>query len=165
MFPYLYWSIIFDIYQRLIDGVSIQYWACVTFASRLHPNDVRMFCNNLVGACNDMGMVKMQHLVLYPFHCFLCWFKCSHFVWQQINGRPCVDVGQARPDNLEAALRNTHRQSSQMLAQQGVTRQLDLLIVVLPDANASVFYGKQVKWFSQLVVFVGYFLYAFLFKL
>jgi len=102
--------------KRLIDGVSIQYWACVTFASRLHPNDVRMFCNNLVGACNDMGM--------------------------QINGRPCVDVGQARPDNLEAALRNTHRQSSQMLAQQGVTRQLDLLIVVLPDANASVFYGR-----------------------
>ncbi|AQK63824.1 protein argonaute 12 isoform X4 [Zea mays] len=102
--------------KRLIDGVSIQYWACVTFASRLHPNDVRMFCNNLVGACNDMGM--------------------------QINGRPCVDVGQARPDNLEAALRNTHRQSAQMLAQQGVTRQLDLLIVVLPDANASVFYGR-----------------------
>ncbi|KAG0548151.1 hypothetical protein BDA96_01G142000 [Sorghum bicolor] len=103
--------------KRLIDGVSIKYWACVTFASRLHPNDVRMFCNNLVGACNDIGM--------------------------QINGRPCVDVGQARPDNLEAALRNTHRQSAQILAQQGVTSpQLDLLIVVLPDANASFFYGR-----------------------
>lgn len=50
------------------------------------------------------------------------------------------------PDNLEAALRNTHRQAAQILAQQGVTgQQLDLLIVVLPDANAGVFYGKQVK--------------------
>ena len=53
-----------------------------------------------------------------------------------------------------------------MLAQQGVTRpQLDLLIVVLPDANASFFYGKQVKWLSKFVVFVGYVLSAFLFNL
>jgi eukaryotic translation initiation factor 2C len=79
-----------------------------------------------------------------------------------MNGRPCTDVGQARPDNLQAAFRNTHRQSSQMLAQQGVTgQQLDLLIVVLPDANASVCYGKQVKWLSKLVVFVGYFFMHF----
>ena len=79
-----------------------------------------------------------------------------------MNGRPCTDVGQARPDNLQAAFRNTHRQSSQMLAQQGVTgQQLDLLIVVLPDADASVCYGKQVKWLSKLVVFVGYFLCTF----
>ncbi|XP_062213663.1 protein argonaute 12-like [Phragmites australis] len=92
--------------KRLINGGSIKYWSCVTFASRLHPNDVRMFCNNFVGVCNNIGM--------------------------QINGRPCVDIGQARPDNLEAALRNIHRQSAQ----------LELLIIVLPDANASVFYGR-----------------------
>jgi hypothetical protein len=41
---------------------------------------------------------------------------------------------------------------------------LDLVIVVLPDANASVCYGKQVKWLSKLVVFVGYFFYALLLK-
>jgi hypothetical protein len=41
---------------------------------------------------------------------------------------------------------------------------LYLLIVVLPDANASVCYGKQVKWLSMLVVFVGYFFYALLLK-
>ncbi|WVZ60115.1 LOW QUALITY PROTEIN: hypothetical protein U9M48_010176 [Paspalum notatum var. saurae] len=103
--------------KRLINGGSIKYWACVTFASRLHLNNVRMFCNNLVGECNDIGM--------------------------QIHGRPCLDIGQARPDYLEATLRNIHRQAAEVLTKQGVTgQQLDLLIVVLPDANASVFYGR-----------------------
>jgi uncharacterized membrane protein len=82
-----------------------------------------------------------------------------------MDGRPCTDVGQARPDNLQAAFRNTHRQSSRVLAHQGVTgQQLDLLIVVLPDANAGVRYGKQVKWLLVLVVVVAYFLYALLLK-
>ncbi|KAJ1294154.1 hypothetical protein BS78_01G124200 [Paspalum vaginatum] len=103
--------------KRLINGGSIKYWACVTFASRLHLNNVWMFCNNLVGECNDIGM--------------------------EIHGRPCLDIGQARPDNLEATLRNIHRQAAEVLAKQGVAgQQLDLLIVVLPDANASVFYGR-----------------------
>lgn len=102
--------------KRLINGGSIRYWACVTFASRLHMNIVRMFCDSLVMECNDIGM--------------------------QINARPCIDIGQGRPDNLEATLRNIHRQSAQMLAQKGLTgQQLDLLIVILPDANASLFYG------------------------
>ncbi|CAL4943701.1 unnamed protein product [Urochloa decumbens] len=103
--------------KRLINGGSIKYWACVTFASRLHLNDVRMFCNDLVRVCNNMGL--------------------------QMNVRPCVDIGQVRPDNIEAALRNVHGQSAQVLSQQGVTgQQLQLLIIVLPDANATVFYGR-----------------------
>jgi len=50
---------------------------------------------------------------------------------------------QVRPDNLEAALRNIHGQSAKVISQQGVTgQQLELVIIVLPDANASVFYGN-----------------------
>jgi len=60
-----------------------------------------------------------------------------------MNGRPCVDIVQVRPDNLEAALRNIHGQSAEVISQQGVTgQQLELVIIVLPDANASVFYGN-----------------------
>ncbi|RLN15945.1 uncharacterized protein C2845_PM02G02500 [Panicum miliaceum] len=62
---------------------------------------------------------------------------------KQMIGRPCVDIGQVRPDNLEAALRNIHGQSAKVISQQGVTgQQLELLMIVLPDANASVFYGR-----------------------
>ncbi|KAL5210131.1 hypothetical protein ABZP36_005754 [Zizania latifolia] len=103
--------------KRMLNGGSIKYWACLTFASRLHLDEIRVFCNNLVGVCNNIGM--------------------------QINGRPCVDIGQARQDNLDAALRTMHRQSAEMLARQGVTgQQLELLIIVLPEANASIFYGR-----------------------
>lgn len=73
-----------------------------------------------------------------------------------MTGRPCVDIGQVRPDNLEAGLKNMHGQSAQVLSQQGVPGQvLQLLIIVLPDANATVFYGNEhVKWQPNLIAFV-----------
>uniref|UniRef100_J3LRM0 Uncharacterized protein n=1 Tax=Oryza brachyantha TaxID=4533 RepID=J3LRM0_ORYBR len=103
--------------KTMLNGGSINYWACLSFASRVHLDEVWMFCNNLFRVCNNIGM--------------------------QINGRPCVDIGQARQDNLDAALRSIHRQSTELLSQQGVIgQQLELLIIVLPDVNASVFYGR-----------------------
>uniref|UniRef100_A0A0E0KHH6 Piwi domain-containing protein n=1 Tax=Oryza punctata TaxID=4537 RepID=A0A0E0KHH6_ORYPU len=103
--------------KRMLNGGSIKFWACLTFASRMHLDEVRMFCNNLVGVCNNIGM--------------------------QINGRPCVDIRQARQDNLDASVRAIHRQSAELLSQQGVIgQQLELLVIVLPDANATVFYGR-----------------------
>jgi eukaryotic translation initiation factor 2C len=57
-----------------------------------------------------------------------------------------MDIWQARPDTLEAALTKAFQQSSQVLAQQGATgQQLELLIIVLNDANARFFYAKHVK--------------------
>jgi hypothetical protein len=57
-----------------------------------------------------------------------------------------MDIWQARPDNLETSLTKAVQQSSQVLAQQGATgKQLELPIIVLPDANARFFYGKHVK--------------------
>ncbi|KAF0909917.1 hypothetical protein E2562_001181, partial [Oryza meyeriana var. granulata] len=103
--------------KRMLNGGSIKNWACLTFASRMHLDEVRVFCNSLVGVCSNFGM--------------------------QINGRPCVNVRQARQDNLDAALKAIHQQSAELLSQQGlVGQQLELLIIVLPDANASFFYGR-----------------------
>lgn len=71
-----------------------------------------------------------------------------------------MDIGQARPDNLEVALRNAHQQSTQVIAQQGATgQQLELLIVVLPEANASIFYGKR-----ETVLKISCFIYLLFFK-
>ncbi|KAM3294871.1 hypothetical protein ACQJBY_037638 [Aegilops geniculata] len=103
--------------KRMINGGSIRHWACVSFGSRLQWNDVSVFCNYLVGTCNNMGM--------------------------QISETPCVDIVQARQGNLEA-VKNIYRQSAQVLAQQGLEGQnLELLFVVLPDGpNASDCYGR-----------------------
>ncbi|KAG8043018.1 hypothetical protein GUJ93_ZPchr0092g38062 [Zizania palustris] len=48
------------------------------------------------------------------------------------NGRPCVDIRQVHQDYLDAALKTMHGQS----------QQLELLIIVLPEANTSIFYGR-----------------------
>ncbi|KAI4998638.1 hypothetical protein ZWY2020_053980 [Hordeum vulgare] len=102
--------------KRMINGGSIRHWACISFGSRLHWNDVSVFCNNLVDTCNKMGM--------------------------QVSETPCVDIVQARQVNLEA-VKNIYRQSSQVLSQQGLAGQnLELLIVVLPEGTPSDCYGR-----------------------
>ncbi|KAL5209891.1 hypothetical protein ABZP36_005514 [Zizania latifolia] len=104
--------------KRMVNGGSINHWACLTFSSRLHPNDIRMFCDDLVCMCNNIGM--------------------------KMNMRPCLDIRQARQDNLEAAIRNIHKHSVEVLDKQGLTgQQLQLLIIILPDMSGS--YGRIKK--------------------
>ncbi|PWZ58541.1 Protein argonaute 12 [Zea mays] len=101
--------------KRMVDGGSIKNWACITFASRLNLNDVVMFCEALVGMCNNIGM--------------------------QMCTRPCVEIRKAHQDKLEAEIRGIHSRSAQVLAQQGLTaKQLELLIIILPDMSG--FYGR-----------------------
>ncbi|EAY91417.1 hypothetical protein OsI_13041 [Oryza sativa Indica Group] len=60
---------------------------------------------------------------------------------KQMNTRPCVDIIQGQQRNIEGAIRNIHRQSSEKLDQQGLTgQQLQLLIVILPEISGS--YGR-----------------------
>ncbi|XP_047064965.1 protein argonaute 12-like [Lolium rigidum] len=102
--------------KKFVNGGSVNYWACLTFASRLHPKDIGMFCNDLARMCNSIGM--------------------------QMNMKPCVDITQpSRQDSVESAIRTIHRNSSQVLAQQGLAgKQLELLIIILPDVSGS--YGR-----------------------
>uniref|UniRef100_A0A0E0KHH4 Piwi domain-containing protein n=1 Tax=Oryza punctata TaxID=4537 RepID=A0A0E0KHH4_ORYPU len=101
--------------KRMVNGGSINHWACLSFASRMHPNDIRMFCDDLDGMCNNIGM--------------------------QMNTRPCVDIIKAQQRTIEAAIRDIHRQSSEALDKQGLTGQhLQLLIIILPEISGS--YGR-----------------------
>ncbi|KAM3294875.1 hypothetical protein ACQJBY_037640 [Aegilops geniculata] len=102
--------------KRMVNGGSINHWACLTFASRLHPNDIGMFCCDLAHMCNNIGM--------------------------EMNMEPCVNITQARrQDTVESAIRNIHRHSAEVLTKQGLEgKQLELLIIILPDISGS--YGK-----------------------
>ncbi|KAM0874641.1 hypothetical protein ACQ4PT_037326 [Festuca glaucescens] len=102
--------------KKFVNGGSINHWACLTFTSRLHPKDIGMFCNDLARMCNSIGM--------------------------QMNMKPCVDITQPnRRDSVESAIRNIHGHSAQVLAQQGLAgKQLELLIIILPDISGS--YGR-----------------------
>ncbi|EEE59702.1 hypothetical protein OsJ_12126 [Oryza sativa Japonica Group] len=60
---------------------------------------------------------------------------------KQMNTRPCVDIIQGQQRNIEGAIRNIHRQSSEKLDQQDLTgQQLQLLIVILTEISGS--YGR-----------------------
>ncbi|KAM3310431.1 hypothetical protein ACQJBY_031240 [Aegilops geniculata] len=102
--------------KRMVNGGSINHWACLTFASRLHPNDIGMFCRDLAHMCDNIGM--------------------------EMNMEPCVNITQARrQDTVESAIRNIHRHSAEVLTKQGLEgKQLELLIIILPDISGS--YGK-----------------------
>jgi eukaryotic translation initiation factor 2C len=72
-----------------------------------------------------------------------------------MNMKPCVDITQpSRQDSVESAVRNIHRLSAQVIAQQGlVGKQLDLLIIVLPDTNVPYGspYGKLFRIILKLI--------------
>uniref|UniRef100_A0A0E0NZM1 Piwi domain-containing protein n=1 Tax=Oryza rufipogon TaxID=4529 RepID=A0A0E0NZM1_ORYRU len=99
--------------KRMLNGGSINYWACLTFASCVRLAEVRTFCKELVRVCNSIGM--------------------------QITGEPCVHIRQACQDHLDTAVRDIHRQSAEFISQKGVIgQQLELLVggrnTVLEDA-------------------------------
>nr|CAB3498889.1 unnamed protein product [Digitaria exilis] len=98
--------------KKMVNGGSIKYWACLTFTSRIHPNEIGRFCEDLAMMCNSIGM--------------------------QMSSQPCIQIKKAHHGNVEAAIRGIHGESVQVLSQQGLTgQQLELLIIILPDMSGS----------------------------
>ncbi|WOK99389.1 protein argonaute MEL1-like [Canna indica] len=101
--------------KKMVNGASVEYWTCVSFASRLRQEEVFQFCGELIGACNNMGMA--------------------------INPMPFVDIQFDRPDHLESALGRINKLSIKTLQEIGKDgKHTLLLIVILPDISG--FYGK-----------------------
>ncbi|XP_072988891.1 protein argonaute MEL1-like [Typha latifolia] len=103
--------------KKMVNGGTVHCWTCLSF-SRMRQDEVLRFCCDLVNMCNNIGMV--------------------------FNPKPCIDIQVARPDSVESALREVQNKSMEGLARQGITgRELQLLIVILPDASG--FYGRIKK--------------------
>ncbi|EMS53733.1 Protein argonaute MEL1 [Triticum urartu] len=102
--------------KKMINGGIIDNWACVSF-SRMRPEEVYRFCCDLIQMCNMTGM--------------------------SVNPRPLVDNRSASPNHIENALRDVYRRTTEMLGKQGSEKQLQLLIVILPEVSGS--YGKIKK--------------------
>ncbi|XXG44501.1 hypothetical protein AAC387_Pa01g4288 [Persea americana] len=97
--------------KRMVNGGTVDYWTCINF-SRMHQDGVNMFCKELIKMCKDIGM------------CF-----CDN---------PIAQIYSARPDRLEAALVDVHTRATSAISKRADPRkQLQLLIVILPDARGS----------------------------
>ncbi|PKA51116.1 Protein argonaute MEL1 [Apostasia shenzhenica] len=99
--------------KKMVDGGHVDAWACICFA-RLHREAVYTFCEDLVNMCNNIGMV--------------------------FNYNPVVGISFRQPSQIDNGLRELLHQSVENLRRHNVEKQLQLLIIVLPDASGS--YGR-----------------------
>ncbi|KAI0510261.1 hypothetical protein KFK09_010862 [Dendrobium nobile] len=98
--------------KRMVNGGTVDSWACICFAGRVSEDAIYYFCNELVGMCNNIGMV----------------FNCN----------PAVEISFWPPSQVENGLRDLYHLSIEKLNHEG--KHLQMLIVVLPEASGS--YGR-----------------------
>lgn len=86
--------------KKMINGGTIDKWACITF-SRMRPEEVHRFCCDLVQMCNATGMSFCP--------------------------RPVLDIRTATPNNIENALRDVYRRTAEI--EKGKPLQLLIVIL------------------------------------
>ncbi|KAJ0982366.1 hypothetical protein J5N97_010621 [Dioscorea zingiberensis] len=100
--------------KKMVNGGIVENWTCVNF-SRLREDAIYQFCYDMVQMCNNIGMM--------------------------FTANPLITIRSARSDRIDATLNDIHLQSTEAIVRnKGRGKQLQLLIVVLPDING--FYGK-----------------------
>ncbi|XP_023519443.1 protein argonaute 5 [Cucurbita pepo subsp. pepo] len=98
--------------KKMINGGTVEHWACVTFSSRLDKDLPSEFCKQLVNMCRSKG-IAFAPAPLFP-------------------------IRAAHPNQIDTTLRGIHKDSVNILGPKG--KSLQLLIIILPDVTGS--YGK-----------------------
>ncbi|KAJ0027745.1 hypothetical protein Pint_35058 [Pistacia integerrima] len=105
------WNMINKVRKWSMVG-GLKFWTCVNFSTLVNRELPFQFCEELVNMCIRKGM--------------------------EFNPNPVIPIHSASPNQIEKALRNIHGHSTAEIArswQQG--KQLQLLIIILPDATGS----------------------------
>ncbi|XP_043807969.1 protein argonaute 1B isoform X2 [Manihot esculenta] len=100
-----------DIMQKMVNGGTVNNWICVNFSRNVQDSVARGFCYELAQMCHISGMAFNPEPVLPP-----------------ISGRP---------EQVEKVLKTRYHDAMTKLQPQG--KELDLLIVILPDNNGSLY--------------------------
>ncbi|RZC53610.1 hypothetical protein C5167_012456 [Papaver somniferum] len=95
--------------KKMINGSTVNYWACINFSQSVQENTVRGFCQELAQMCQVSGM--------------------------EFNREPVMPIYSARPDQVEKALKHVYDAALNKLK----GKELDLLIAILPDNNGSLY--------------------------
>lgn len=95
----------------MVNGGRVNYWTCINFARNVQESVARGFCHELAQMCQISGMQFSLEPVLPPL--------------------------TARPDQVERALKARYHDAMNILQPQ--KKELDLLIVILPDNNGSLY--------------------------
>ncbi|KAM7475272.1 hypothetical protein LguiB_022515 [Lonicera macranthoides] len=97
--------------KKMVNGGTVNSWICVNFSRSVQDNVARSFCYELAQMCTISGMA---------FH-----------------REPVLPVVSARPDQVERVLKAQYHDA--IAAIQPQRKELDLLIVILPDNNGSLY--------------------------
>ncbi|XP_029123469.1 protein argonaute 1A [Elaeis guineensis] len=97
--------------KKMVNGGRVQNWTCINFARNVQESVARGFCHELAQMCQISGM--------------------------EFSIEPVLPPSSARPDRVERALKERYHDAMSVLQPQG--KELDLLIVILPDNNGSLY--------------------------
>ncbi|GMH17535.1 hypothetical protein Nepgr_019376 [Nepenthes gracilis] len=97
--------------KKMVNGGTVNNWICINFSRPVQDHQARSFCAELAQMCYVSGMV--------------------------FNPEPVLPVISARPDLVEKALKTRYHDAMDKLQHQ--QKELDLLIVILPDNNGSLY--------------------------
>ncbi|WRX21058.1 PAZ domain - like 5 [Theobroma cacao] len=94
---------------KMINGMTVNRWACINFSRSVQESVARGFCNELAQMCQVSGM--------------------------EFNSEPVIPIYSARPEQVEKALKHVYHAS--MNKTKG--KELELLLAILPDNNGSLY--------------------------
>ncbi|KAL2461865.1 Protein argonaute 1 [Abeliophyllum distichum] len=97
--------------KKMVNGGTVNSWICINFARNVQDSVARNFCLELAQMCVTSGMT--------------------------FSPEPVLPVVSGRPDQVEKVLKARFHDVMTRLQPQG--RELDLLIVILPDNNGSLY--------------------------
>ncbi|XP_060171166.1 protein argonaute 1-like [Lycium barbarum] len=97
--------------KKMVNGGTVNNWICINFSRNVQDSVARGFCSELAQMCHISGM--------------------------SFNPNPVLPPVSARPDQVERVLKTRFHDAMTKLQPHG--RELDLLIVILPDNNGSLY--------------------------
>ncbi|KAL8124010.1 hypothetical protein AgCh_011858 [Apium graveolens] len=95
--------------KKMVNGGIVNNWICVNFAPNVQESAARGFCHELAQMCIISGM--------------------------QFNPEPVLPALSARPDQVERVLKARFKEAISNVPK----KELDLLFVILPDNNGSLY--------------------------
>ncbi|CAN1265707.1 Protein argonaute 1B [Linum perenne] len=97
--------------KKMVNGGTVNYWLCINFSRQVQDTVARGFCYELAQMCHISGM--------------------------QFNPEPVLPPVSARPEQVERILKTRFHDAMMKLRPLG--KELDLLVVILPDNNGSLY--------------------------
>uniref|UniRef100_A0A1D1Z031 Protein argonaute 10 n=2 Tax=Magnoliopsida TaxID=3398 RepID=A0A1D1Z031_9ARAE len=95
--------------KKMINGSTVNQWACINFSRSVQESIARGFCNELAQMCQVSGM--------------------------DFNPEPVIPIYAARPEHVEKALKHVYHASVNKLK----GKELELLLAILPDNNGPLY--------------------------